>query len=56
VSRVVGVACVGATALLVVTPPFVVDNYGVVQRLFVAVLFGWPVAAALLVSRATAHG
>jgi hypothetical protein len=56
VGRVVGVACVAATALLVVTPPFVVDNYGIVQRLFVAVLFGWPVAAALLASRVTAHG
>ena len=56
VSRAVGVACVAATALLVVTPPFVVDNYGIVQRLFIAVLFGWPVAAALLASRVTAHG
>jgi len=27
-----------------------------VQRLFVAVLFGWPVAAALMASRVTAHG
>ena len=55
-SRVIGVACVAGTALLVVTPPFVVDNYGIVQRLFVAVLFGWPVAAALLASRrVTAH-
>ena len=55
-SRVIGVACAAGTALLVVTPPFVVDNYGIVQRLFVAVLFGWPVAAALLASRrVTAH-
>lgn len=56
VSRIFGVACVAGTALLVVTPPFVVDNYGIVQRLFIAVLFGWPVAAALLASRVTAHG
>jgi len=56
VSRIVGGACVAGTALLVVTPPFVVDNYGIVQRLFIAVLFGWPVAAALLASRVTAHG
>jgi hypothetical protein len=53
---VVGVACVAGTALLVVTPPFVVDNYGIVQRLFIAVLFGWPLAAALMASRVTAHG
>ena len=38
-------------ALLVATPPFVVDNYGIVQRLFVAMLFGWPVAVVLLTSR-----
>ena len=57
VSRVIGVACLAGTALLVVTPPFVVDNYGIVQRLFVAVLFGWPVAAALLAFRRdTTHG
>jgi len=56
VSRIVGGACVAGTALLVVTPPFVVDNYGIVQRLFIAVLFGWPVAAALLATRVTAHG
>ena len=43
-SRTVGVACMAGIALLVATPPFVVDNYGIVQRLFVAVLFGWPVA------------
>ena len=55
-SRVIGVACLAGTALLVATPPFVVDNYGIVQRLFVAVLFGWPVAVALLASRTPAHG
>ncbi|HET6938166.1 MAG TPA: DUF998 domain-containing protein [Nocardioides sp.] len=50
-SRTIGVTCVTGTVLLVVTPPLVVDNYGVVQRLFIALLFGWPVAAALLSSR-----
>ena len=50
-SRTVGVTCLAGVALLVATPPVVVDNYGIVQRLFVAVLFGWPVAAALLASR-----
>jgi len=48
--RVVGVACLVGLVLLVVTPTFVADNYGLVQRLFVAVLFGWPVAAGVLAS------
>ncbi len=51
VSRVAGVLCLIGVALLVVAPPFVVDSYGVVQRLLIAGLFGWPVAAGILVSR-----
>jgi hypothetical membrane protein len=52
-SRTIGAACVAGTALLVVTPPVVVESYGIVQRFLVALLFGWPVAAALLSSRET---
>ena len=56
-SRTVGVMCMAGVALLVATPPFVVDNYGIVQRLFVAVLFGWPVAVGLvLAGRADSAG
>jgi hypothetical membrane protein len=51
-SRIVGVACLAGLALLVTTPSFVVDSYGLVQRVFVAVLFGWPVLAGLLAARA----
>jgi hypothetical membrane protein len=51
ISRIAGVVCLMGVALLVVTPSFVVDNYGIAQRLVVAVLFGWPVAAGLLASR-----
>ncbi len=50
-SRFVGVACLVGLALLVVTPAFVADSYGLVQRVFVAVLFGWPVLAGLLAVR-----
>ena len=42
VSRTVGVACSTGVALLVVAPPFVVDNYGIMQRVVIAALFGWP--------------
>jgi hypothetical protein len=37
--------------LLVVAPPFVVDNYGILQRVVIAALFGWPVVAGILASR-----
>ena len=47
-SRYVGVACLVGLALLVTTPGIVADSYGIVQRVFVAVLFGWPVLAGLL--------
>lgn len=50
-SRVAGVVALTGVALLVATPAFVVDSYGIVQRTVVAVLFGWPVAAGLLVRR-----
>ena len=48
ISRTVGVACSTAVALLVVAPPFVVDNYGIVQRGVIGALFGWPVVAGIL--------
>ena len=51
VSRTVGVACSTGVALLVVAPPFVVDSYGILQRLVIAALFGWPVVAGMLASR-----
>ncbi|WP_426564341.1 DUF998 domain-containing protein [Angustibacter sp. McL0619] len=52
-SRIIGTLCLAGTALLVVTPPSVVDNYGIVQRLLVALLFGWPVAAGVLAAHRT---
>jgi hypothetical protein len=56
VSRTVGAACSTAVALLVVAPPFVVDNYGILQRVTVGALFGWPVVAGILASRTVHHG
>jgi hypothetical protein len=50
VSRTVGAACTTAVALLVVEPPFVVAHYGILQRVVIAALFGWPVVAGILVS------
>jgi hypothetical membrane protein len=50
-SRLVGLASLAVLVLLVVSPAFVVDGYGVVQRIFVAGLFGWPLTAGYLVSR-----
>jgi len=49
-SRASGLLCLAGVVLLVVTPSFVTDGYGVLQRLVVAGLFGWPVAAGLLAS------
>jgi hypothetical membrane protein len=54
--RLVGVACLVGLVLLVVTPAFVADNYGLVQRLFVGVLFGWPVTTAVLAPASTGTG
>ena len=51
ISRTVGVACSTGVALLVVAPPFVVDNYGILQRVVIGALFGWPVVAGILASR-----
>jgi hypothetical membrane protein len=51
ISRTAGVACSTAVALLVVAPPFVVDNYGILQRAVIGALFGWPVVAGILASR-----
>jgi len=52
ISLTVGVACGTGVALLVVAPPFVVDNYGILQRGVIGALFGWPVVAGILASRA----
>jgi hypothetical protein len=51
ISRTVGVACSTGVALLVVSPPFVVDNYGILQRVVIGALFAWPVVAGILASR-----
>ena len=51
ISRTVGVACSTGVALLVVAPPFVVDNYGILQRVVIGALFAWPVVAGILASR-----
>lgn len=50
ISRTVGVARSTGVALLVVAPPFVVDNYGLVQRVVIGALFAWPVVAGILAS------
>jgi hypothetical protein len=55
VSRTVGAACSTAVALLVVEPRFVVDHYGILQRVIIAALFGWPVVAGILASRTVRH-
>ena len=48
VSRTVGLACSTGVVLLVVAPPFAVDNYGILQRAVIGALFGWPVVAGIL--------
>ena len=53
-SRTVGLACSAGVALLVVAPPFVVHNYGILQRGVIGALFGWPVVAGILASRPVA--
>ncbi len=50
-SRLAGAASFTGIVLLVVEPPFVGDNYGLVQRLVLLGMFAWPVAVGVLASR-----
>jgi len=51
-SLLAGVFCLATIALLLVDPPALDPYFGLLNRVFIAVMFGWPVLAAGLPARA----